>query len=179
MCGACWLNVCAPRAPQVPAPVAEGPGGDALNNPLFPEFGRLGGGSGGGGGPGPQQGNGDAKRYDRWTRLLPTGAVPSDRVVLYWAMTWPTGNPLFTPTSTWSHILQSGQPKGILIKFGTKKGSMHIWLTKGGRIHISASPKEREMLLQKVLAWTEPYNNGQPPVQVSWTPPLPPVGWNP
>ncbi|CAK0882179.1 unnamed protein product, partial [Prorocentrum cordatum] len=122
MRGVCWLTVCAPRTPQIPAPVAEGPSGAASSHPLFPEFERLGGGSGGGGGPGPQQGNGDAKRYDRWIRLLPTGAVPSDRVVPYWAMTWPAGNPVFTLTSTWPHILQSGQPRGVLIKFGKQKG---------------------------------------------------------
>ena len=65
---------------------------------------------------------------------------------------------------------------GVLFQAGHKKGAVTIYLSsKGGKVHVAASPAEREVLLEKILACTEPFNHGRPPAapRADALPPLP------
>ena len=119
----------------------------------------------------------EPNRYDRWVSLLPGGAIPNDGQLVHWAKTWPPLAPLLGGYGAkWSHLPKEGPPKGLLFQAGLKKGAVTIWLSsKGGKVHVAANPAEREVLLEKILAWTEPFNNGRPPVapRGDALPPLP------
>jgi len=141
-----------PRAEQTPQEA----------DPLFPEYARRSQAA-----PTLTEDCATKHRYDRWVRLLPTGQLPTDRDVLFWAATHResgTEAPLLAGGAVWSHVPKdSSAPSGILIKFGNKKGSVHIWLRKQGKVHISASKEQREKILRKIEAWTAPWDSGDPP----------------
>ncbi|CAK0811968.1 unnamed protein product [Prorocentrum cordatum] len=131
----------------------------------------------------------DKHRVDRWVRRLPDGSLPTDRIVLYWALTSPAGAPLLT-TGKWSYVPKDSRPpNGVLLQFGHKRGSVHVWLRKGGHVHVQASVGVEDRILAKLEAWTVPWNNGSPPAPprpgaggqegLPPLPPLPPADWSP
>ena len=150
------------------APVAQVP------NPLFPLFQRAEGAA-----ALPNQ-----ERYTRWLRLLPDGSMPTDAHIVHWLRTWPIDRPpLSASGSTWRHIKSNGQPTGILFQGGGKKGgavTVYLATRTPGKVHIAANVETRELLLGKVMAWTQDWNGGQRPavplVDAAGAPvPLPPL----
>ena len=110
--------------------------------------------------------------------LPPTGeAIPNDLQIAHWAKTHPPRAPLLSGYGAkWSLIPPEGPPRGLLFQAGPKKGAVTVYLSpKGGKIHVAANPGQREMLLEKILAWTEPFNQGRPPAapRADALPPLP------
>jgi hypothetical protein len=151
---------------------------------LFPEFYRRALPPAGAADVGQQ----DNKRYDRWLVPLPGGQLPTDRDILFWAYTGALGAPPFMgPDSEWSYLpkdaLKTGKtPTGLLLQLGKKAaklGSIHFYMTKTGKLHLSGSDTAKERMITLLAGWTVPWNNGvSPPAAAPGTlPPRPPASW--
>ena len=109
----------------------------------------------------------DPKRFSRWLSPLPCGRLPPDKVIAYWARTVPAGCPLVSGRFASLSFFPKGssRPDGLLIRPGSKGGSVSIYLRKSGRVLLAGSLEAKLWLLSAVEPWTVQYGNGAPPLE--------------